>query len=498
MENIYIIIAILVIQFIVKRVVQANKAQQELQAGGDIQSLSVSPTQLQEQDLGEYLKRHQEGLREAQLRGQALERQLAGLKGPGLTIRQALHRPTLEEISQSLRLLSRAESNPEEIFSLPESVWEALPLALARIGALEQLSQFHRDPRLSQLINDAEHIAEDMINPIRRFALSRGFDFPRLQPICGPVEPEHQAVLMGLLPGHPLLFVPDDFTEDLLWWPAMAHEIGHLLSLQIPSFKQAILGGLPPSGGQPWLPRLQGQQVVLDMAAILERWLPEIAADTLGAMLLGPAALRGAIQAFSEEEDPEWQRADGHYVAEHPAPELRIRYLVRVLGRMGFKGPSAEILKRWETLHGDPAHIILPSLFGQDVPIEKNFLLQQMDQIAELLMGEGFQGIGGYPLSAIHGLNLSPGVWSQVEKNAKTLQDSQSIKAPPRLVLAAAVEAAGRQSGGRAALAHGLHRALWGQKKQQGSQSGMSRSEAASLQREIRDALILRAVLHRE
>jgi hypothetical protein len=50
-----------------------------------------------------------------------------------------------------------------------------------------------------------------------------------------------EAVITGLLPSaHPLLFVPPDFSERLLRWPSLAHELGHLMHDALPGLPEEL------------------------------------------------------------------------------------------------------------------------------------------------------------------------------------------------------------------------------------------------------------------
>ncbi len=170
-----------------------------------------------------------------------------------------------------------------------QALFESLAIERVRADALDALVTWRTDRQLGEVLADADAIAEALMAPLQRYAEAHGLDFPALRPLCAPAVSGGEAVIYGLFPDHPVIFVPDDFGDDLLRWPSIAHEIGHVMYWALEGFA-ADLRALVPSREPPWLPRVQGRSVIFDVHAAYRAWLPEVVADAIAALLLGPCA----------------------------------------------------------------------------------------------------------------------------------------------------------------------------------------------------------------
>ena len=167
-----------------------------------------------------------------------------------------------------------------------------------------------------------------------------------------------EATWIGLLGmGIPLIFVPDDFDEDLYRWPSIAHEVGHVLLRGVPG----LLDEMGQAAGwtdRPDLLRVERGQIVGSPVQAWSAWREEIFADAFTVLMLGPAALLGFEAVFARPENPaevlQARAYRGRY-APHPPAHLRLHLSAFLLEELGFiQEGRAAVRSWWNALHGFP------------------------------------------------------------------------------------------------------------------------------------------------
>ncbi|MEZ4465037.1 MAG: hypothetical protein R3F43_11205 [bacterium] len=379
--------------------------------------------------------------------------------------------PERAACEQAVAALGRrlAAAEPLELFVQLEQSGEVGRLVerVARltraIEAVASQAAWRGDPALREVIGDAEAIAVALLAPIRQFADAHGLRLPVGRPVCAPGTGE-EAVWYDLLPGHPVIRVPDDFGEDLLRWPSVAHEIGHLLWWGLPGLA-GELRQLVPTASRPWLPRAQGRQVSFDLEAAFAHWLPELIADGFAAMMLGPAALRGLAQSLGRPDDPGavarlHAAPDGQTLTPHAPPHLRVALSAWLVERMGFLTEAEAVRRAWDRAHGAPELLWSPTLGGEQVPLPVFRFRIFGQQLLERFYTGTYASFAGYPLSAVTGLEMSPGTWARVQRRAQDLLADTPFNDDPRLVIAAGIEAAVAKPGNEVRISQGVRRAV--------------------------------------
>ncbi len=449
-------------------------------------------------------------LRETQLR-------IGTPRGPLVRVGEALDATTARVdalVTRFERQVAAAQSeDPVQVVEMvlaPEAqqaLFESLAVERVRTDALHALVTWRTDRVLGEVLADADAIAEALLAPLQRYAEAHDLDFPSLRPLCAPAVPGGEAVIYGLFPDHPVIFVPDDFGDDLLRWPSIAHEIGHVMYWALEGFA-ADLRALVPTREPPWLPRVQGRSVIFDVQAAYRAWLPEVVADAVAALLLGPSALRGMIHAFERPDEPDavvvlHGGGDGRVVAEHPPADLRVRLNAWLLERVGYDVEAKALLRGWDRTHGAPDALWVQTMYGEHVLIPTRRFLEPGVELLEALYTTHFHSLAGAPLSAVHDFELGPGLWARTRKRAVQLLEGEVFAEDPRVVIAAAIEASALSQGAHARLAKAVRANILGQGEARRGGALEPRAprpvemDAPLSMNEIVDAVLLAELLHR-
>ena len=331
---------------------------------------------------------------------------------------------------------------------------------------LQQMAVWRSDPRLGRLLADADAIAASLLEPIQRMAGVQSFVFPHQRPICAPANPDAEALWVGLLPeGYPVIFVPDDFSDDLFRQASLPHEVGHLLWLRVPGLADELraVTDLRLAGR---VLEWDGQQVRGAVGWPFGAWLPEIFADAVCVLMLGPAGLRGLTHSFASPESPGAVVA-GHldaqgYYDEHPPAHLRVHLAGALLHRMGFDQEIRPILDEWDAAHGHPDALVLPTRDGPRVSVPFTQLRAFGADVMERIYTAPLECLDGIDLQDLPGLEMSPGLWAKVKRHAAELAEGRPFHEDGRVALASAIEARARFPDRAARIEEGLLRAVLG------------------------------------
>ena len=133
------------------------------------------------------------------------------------------------------------------------------------------------------------------------------------------------------------LRLPRAFEQSLWSWPAIAHEIAHDFYYSLRGLEPSLRARL----GLPSKVEMPMSSAELDgpwLRNVFGAWLPEVVADTLGTMSLGPAYVETMLRAFRNPSSPQRTAAilqDRSLIDEHPPPRLRLYMATRVLHHLG-------------------------------------------------------------------------------------------------------------------------------------------------------------------
>ncbi len=406
----------------------------------------------------------------------ALRDQLWGAGPTGRVLVEVLDErvsPALEQAVQRGRALSKRLGSAPLPIAIPLL---QSPEALAPLGeiaevrqyadVLRQMAVWRSDPRLGRLLADADAIAASLLDPIQRMAGVQGFVFPQQRPICAPADRDAEALWLGLLPeGYPVIFVPDDFSEDLYRQASLPHEVGHLLWLRVPGLADELRAVTDlRSSGQ--VLEWDGQQVRGAVGWPFGAWLPELFADAVCVLMFGPAGLRGLTHSFASPDAPAaviTAHLDGQgYYDEHPPAHLRVHLAGALLHRMGFDQEIRPILDAWDAVHGHPDALVLPTRDGPLVSVPFTQLRAFGADVMERIYTAPLATLDGIDLQDLPGLEMSPGMWAKVRRHAAELAEGRPFHEEGRVALASAIEARALHPDRAARIEAGLLRAVLG------------------------------------
>ena len=388
---------------------------------------------------------------------------------------------------------------------------------------LEQIERQHAVVQISldlgmndamdRVLADAEAIADACLAPLRQFADFHDVHLPRSQPVCLPAGVTgHLMVDVSLLgPNHPVIFVPHDFAADLMWWPSIAHELGHVILRGVP-------GLLPEMGAaagwtmQPDLLRVQGGRVVGSPLQAWSAWREEIFCDALTVLMLGPAAVEGFLATFANPDDPDSvltaRVAQGQRYAPHPPAHLRLHLGAFLLEEVGFITQGRKLARRWNELHGFPEvldaedgsgpSLLLPLADGRVIRMAMDHALRRGTDGIRGWLHSQYRTLAGHGVLSLPGFDLGPGLWARVERVSTELREGGLPSADARVLLAAAIHA-GAEGAPTRVIGAAVQRAIQGRGEGR-VRRGRSRRVSAGpddLRSAITDALVLQEVLVR-
>ena len=319
---------------------------------------------------------------------------------------------------------------------------DALEELLRYLSMMAQQRTYGRSPMLA----DADAVADACYAPILELARVQGLNLRTSQPVAVTGDWNLSVVPRFASTRVAPLRVPLGFDRSLWLWPAIAHEVAHDLFYSLETIDRELYArlGLPRSVDVPrseaeldpgWLRRLFGA------------WLPEVFADVLGTLMLGPAYVETMLRAFRDPSSPQRTAAilqDGGAIDSHPPERLRVYMGTRALHYLGRHEEADEMWARWEADHPGVGFYFLP-LGGEWVGLSDEALHGVADSMVETLLQRPWPELDGYRLLNIPGLAYLHAEHAEVERLLDPLANGDPVDADARWVTAAAVLAAKAQ-----------------------------------------------------
>ena len=378
----------------------------------------------------------------------------------------------------------------------------AVRLAVVQTAVIDALCQLREDREEALRLADAEAIAASMLRPVQQFAAAHQLGLAEQHPLAVRADPGREAIWLGLLPeGHPVLFVPADFERDLYRCASIPHELGHLLWRDAPGLAEeaADVFGYQHHVG---LIAVRQGQVVGTLDQLFTAWLPELWADAIAVLLLGPAALRGLAHSFASPEHPQQvlvAGAQGRAYDEHPPAHLRVHLAGHLCWLMGFDQEAKLLLAEWDRAHGNPEQAPVAVEGGAYIRVDWTLLIESGKEALGKWHDAQFSSLAGLRLGDVPGMEMSPGLWARAQRRAEDLANGVPFNDDGRIVLAAAIEAFAQNPALADTIAQGLRRAVLGRDMDEArvadaAYTGPKRKRSPFAQ-EVRDALVLREIL---
>ncbi len=429
---------------------------------------------------------------------QRLSKRVVATLGPARVLSDVLLRLSEEQT----RLRSDVEAASEDIqarrvpITLPD-ILAMLDWHRLRLAAVEQMIDVRSDRVLGETMADADAVAAAHLRPLVEFTQSRAIAFPSRRPVCVPAMPGHEAVFFGLLPeGYPTVFVPSDFGDDLLRWPAVSHEIGHVVWREMPGFSRELRRSLDLEV-EPLIPA--GPRT-FDLRKCYGAWLEELFCDFFAVVVLGPPALRGMTAMFATKarEDLVWATARDARYEEHPPPQLRVQLAAHALWLMGFDAEAKTLLREWSAQVGEQPMYGFMALMTPPFGIASEAVEAFGRTVVERIYEHPFRALHGYSLPVIPGLAMTPGLWAHVRAEKEALIEGQVRHKDARVILAAAIEARATSSRSSRSMAKTVARAIVGiDEPRRREPAPEPARDAADVADEVLQAMVLYQVLAR-
>ena len=360
--------------------------------------------------------------------------------------------PRLARLVPALRedLLGRLDMIDRSLKSSPTlstivqetTVLRGLDALLRYLKTMAQQRMYGR----SSFVGDADAMADACYAPILEFARAQGLDLRTSQPVVVTGDWDLSIVPRFASTRVAPLRLPVGFEHSLWRWPAIAHEVAHDFYYSLGPLDRDLHARLrlphevelPMSSGEldgTWLRQLFGA------------WLPEIFADVLGTVSLGPAYVETMRRAFRNPSSPQRTAAilqDNALIDEHPPARLRLYMATRVLHHMGRHEEATAQWEQWEAEHADVRLYYLP-LGGQWVGLADEALHTIADAVIDTLVQDPWPELEGFHLRDIPGLAYLHAEHAEVARLADQLARGQTVDADVRWIMAAAVLAAASQ-----------------------------------------------------
>lgn len=331
-------------------------------------------------------------------------------------------------------------------------ILETVEVVLDEIG---ELAEQRRDPGLRPRLGDADTLADACYGPIVRFAEAEGLPLTTGDPATrlGPFD---LAIWTGFIPTSVApIFLPRGFFETTVWWPAIAHEIGHdfLASVEDLDWRLRDELGLPSElvGTRPLAFSSEGLPV-RELERVFGGWFEEIFSDVFGTLMCGPGYVAAMTELFASPHEPRdaltaFVDASGRRYDPHPPRHLRVVIGCQVLARAGFGEDARRLRGRWEGRHRleqgqAPDRLIFPTGMGQlALPLE--VFERIAGELVEKLYAGPLAALGGFGLEDVSGLDYGPHEHAEgLRAKAALLAGGVPAVRDPRAVITGAVLAA--------------------------------------------------------
>ncbi len=178
----------------------------------------------------------------------------------------------------------------------------------------------------------------------------------------------------------------------------------------------------------------------LSPSALAAWWLPEIFADTVASLQLGPgfaASLSTYIVRSNNNENAFTAEIDNNLEISPIPNHLRMNIACIVLRRMGYAKESETRFNNWNTAVGTPENIILKTGRFADMLLPTEKILKAIEATVNALLDRPLSILGGYPLAQIPELLANEHSIAKAKKLARILKIKSTISTDPLTALSA-------------------------------------------------------------
>lgn len=282
---------------------------------------------------------------------------------------------------------------------------------------IAKMIEQRRNPRLRNDLGDADKLAAACYEPIIDFANAGRIRLSTSTPVAMLEERFDLGIWVGFIPtGIAPIFLPPYFLQRVVWWPALAHEIGHDFLAAAHGVEDQLRAqlGLPSEevGSRPLQMGPDGLPF-FELYRIFGGWFEEIFCDVFATMMIGPAYGYTMVELFGSRQDPASVyrvnvEPHGRRYGPHPPRHLRLITVVTILELVGEREEAAALRREWTELHGEPVAIDFPLVHGSAVSVPTGVLEELIAELSRRLYGEQMRGLAGHALYDIPALDYGP------------------------------------------------------------------------------------------
>lgn len=339
----------------------------------------------------------------------------------------------------------------------PDEVAGTLAALELVIDEVSELVRQRRDQSLGPLLGDADALADACYRPVVEFARAEGLGLTSNEPATR-LSPFDLAIWTGFIPTSVApIFLPPGFGRDPIWWPALAHEIGHDFLASIPELDLRLREeiGIAPErvGTRPLAIGAEGL-TLNELARVMGAWFEEVFCDTFGTLMCGPGYVASMLRLFAASEDVREitvvyvDRSGARYDI-HPPRHLRLIAACQVLTLAGLGDDARRLRAAWDARHtstqgdGTPPDRILFPVAGAYLAVPLEPLERLVEELVSRLYTGPLAALGGVGLSDVSGLDFGPHENQEAIRVAEALAQGRIPTAvDPRVVVAGAALAA--------------------------------------------------------
>ncbi|MGB8332211.1 MAG: hypothetical protein WCE62_18955 [Polyangiales bacterium] len=357
-----------------------------------------------------------------------------------LRLAPALRDDLLDRLDMIERSL-RNHPNPSTIIQGTDALRD-LEALLRRLKTMAQ-RRIHRG---SNLLGAADEMADACYAPLLEFAATQGLELSTSQPLVVPGDWEPSIIPRFASTRVAPIRLPMGFEDSLWHWPEIAHAVSHDFFYSLHDLDRQLRDrlGLPervelprssPELDGSWLRRLFGA------------WLPEIVADAISTLLLGPAYVEAMARTLRNPASAQRTAAifqTNGQIDPHPPARLRLYMATRVLHHLGRHREAERLWEQWEGEHSEVRFYYLP-LGGQWVGLSDDAVHSIADSLIDVLLQQGWPELDGFQLLNVPGLPYLHAEHANVQRIVDSLSRGQAVKGNARWIMAAAVLAAAAQ-----------------------------------------------------
>jgi len=302
---------------------------------------------------------------------------------------------------------------------------------------------------------------------------------------------------------------------DLFAIADAAHQAGRAFFRSVPGLEPELRArtGLPRFAPLP--DSVEGMSM-RQLALPLGPWLPTLFADAFATIALGPAYVIGLRRRLATD-DPDRAvtiATDASESGYGPVPPSHLRVLLccDLAAQLGHTAEASRQLSLWNGTLGAIEVFLIPTLDGDWIEAPVDPLREFGERVQEVIVSEPLASLRGAKLVQLPGLRFSHHDQTSAEGAALTLARGDTVRAAPRVAMAAALIAADEAHASHEKDIHGaLRRSLAPVEKREAPAPARRRGAAAPpavapathagfvdiSPEALREAVIARAILWR-